>query len=114
MNSKRKIVGPVLAVAAVGVALAVSLFLHRFIEPPPPIAFHATQSASASIGAAGFHCTADNPHGRIDNGFLVSPNAITWQDVNTIRKGTFIAEDWKGKAWVAKSANSGRNYSPSP
>src|ERR1019366_9103887 len=103
MNSKRKIVGPVLAVAAVGIALAVSIFLHRFIEPPP-IFFPATRSASVLIQAAGFHSTADNPHGMIDNGFLVSPDAITWQDVNTIRKGVFVAADWKGKAWIAKRA----------
>ena len=96
------------AAVVLGVAVAISIFEHRLAVDDPVIAFASTHEAFASVKAAGFCCTADNPGGRIDNGFLVSRMEFQWQAIFLMHKGIFSASEWKGKVWFARRTASAR------
>jgi hypothetical protein len=88
-------------VVLLGVALALPT-VERRLAADPVMAFSSTQEAFASVKAAGFRCTADNPGGSINNGFWVSRVEINPQVDNLICKGTFFVSQWKGKVWFAR------------
>jgi hypothetical protein len=80
------------AAVVLGVAVAISIFEHR-LAGDPVIAFGNIHEAFASVEAAGFCCTADNPDRRIDIGFLVSRDELHWQEIALMCKGTFSASE---------------------
>lgn len=82
-------------------ALAVLLGTAWFFLPPRAVSFGNVRDASVHILAQGFHCTSDRMDGQLDNGFLVTRDQTTWNEVNTVAKAGPMGPEWKGKVWVS-------------
>jgi hypothetical protein len=85
-----------LSCAAVLVAVAGSFFLLQ----RQAATFEHLQDAKARLDAAGYFCVADNAHGYIGCGFLLSRNAVKWSEAGQLCKSGPMGPEWKGKVWV--------------
>jgi len=71
------------------------------------IEFENLDIAHNHIKAAGFVCTSDRADGTLQNGFLVSQEAVDWKIANELHKGGKLGPEWKGKVWVTYNGPSG-------
>ena len=76
------------------------------LGPPEPPAFASVQELADWARARGLHCRSDLRSGEVGPAVAVSTRPLTWQDANTLRKGTGPGGSelpaWAGVLWAAR------------
>ena len=82
--------------AAVCMALVASVLFFNHHE----VTFRRLADVKTALAAAGYHCISDSAGGDISCGFLISRDAITWNEAGTLCKSGPMGRQWQGKVWV--------------
>lgn len=91
MNWKVGTFGAVLLTALAGAA---------FVCKHDEVSFGRLHEAKARLAALGYHIVSDSANGQISTGFLISRNAVAWNEAGTLCKSGRMGPEWRGKVWV--------------